>query len=74
MNRCCNTCYPVNREGRRASIPAGEDDGLLEAAVELRAPRAAGAYRIFWRLLAGPAADAPTVSGTNELFAEFSVL
>ena len=54
---------------------AGEEAaaGMVEAAVELRAPRAAGAYRIFFRLLAGAAADAPAVSGTNELFAEFLV-
>ena len=52
-------------------IDASDED--LLAAVDIRAPPSPGAYRIFFRLLEGPLADAPLVGGDNELYADFEV-
>ena len=49
------------------------DDGEVDVAVELVAPHHAGRFRIFFRLVAGPADDAPHVDGVSELCAEFVV-
>ena len=56
------------------TFDGGGSDGIVRAAVEITAPRAPGAYKVFFVLLAGPTADAPLVGGDNELFADFVVV
>lgn len=59
-------------DGEMEEADQDDEESFVDAAVELRAPRRPGAYRLFFRLVVG--AGALPVGGTDQLTADFRVV